>query len=105
MPEAAWDLSRFDDSSVAFLGATPARQVALGPCFARSENAPQCAHCDSGNCGDRWSHEMVASRNSRAGLDLHAMLGKKLTLQTALADRTLSPRSGIVTGATSDEAV
>ena len=48
---------------------------------------------------------MVASRNSRAGLDLHAMLGKKLTLQTALADRTLSPRSGIVTGATSDEAV
>ena len=50
-----------------------------------------------------WTLDLV-TLSPRAGLDIHAMLGKKLTLQTALADGSLHPRSGIVTRATSDEA-
>ena len=50
-----------------------------------------------------WTLEL-STLSTRAGLDIHAMLGKKLTLQTALADGSLHPRSGLVSRATAEEA-
>ena len=48
-----------------------------------------------------WQLE-VSTLSTRSGLDTHAMLGKKSTLQTVLADGSLHPRSGIVTHASSE---
>ena len=49
-----------------------------------------------------WTLEL-STLSTDAALDLHAMLGEKLTLQTALADGSLHPRSGIVTNASAEE--
>jgi type VI secretion system VgrG family protein len=50
-----------------------------------------------------WTLELKTLATD-ARLDIHAMLGQKLTLQTALADGSLHPRSGIVTNAASEDA-
>ena len=44
----------------------------------------------------------ISTLSTRSGLDIDAMLGKKLTLQSVLADGSLQPRSGIVTNAASE---
>ena len=50
-----------------------------------------------------WGLELSAV-SLRADLDINAMLGKKLTLQTALADGGKYARSGIVTHASAEDA-
>ena len=49
-----------------------------------------------------WTLEL-STLSTDARLDIHAMLGQKVTLQTALADGSLSPRSGVVTHASAEE--
>ena len=46
----------------------------------------------------------ISTLSTRCGLDYHAMLGKKVTLQIVLADGSLRPRSGIVTEAIAEDA-
>jgi type VI secretion system secreted protein VgrG len=48
-----------------------------------------------------WTLDLV-TLSPRVGLNLNAMLGQQITLQTALADGSLHPRSGIVMRATSE---
>ena len=48
-----------------------------------------------------WTLDLV-TLSPRVGLNLQAMLGQPVTLQTALADGSLYPRSGIVTQATAE---
>jgi type VI secretion system secreted protein VgrG len=50
-----------------------------------------------------WTLEL-STLSTNAQLDIHAMLGQRLTLQTALADGSLQPRSGIVTHASAEDA-
>ena len=49
-----------------------------------------------------WTLDLV-TLSPRVGLNLNAMLGQQVTLQTALADGSLHPRSGIVMSATSED--
>jgi type VI secretion system secreted protein VgrG len=49
-----------------------------------------------------WTLDLV-TLSPRVGLNLNAMLGQPITLQTALADGSLHPRSGIVMSATSED--
>jgi type VI secretion system secreted protein VgrG len=48
-----------------------------------------------------WTLDLV-TLSPRVGLNLNVMLGQQITLQTALADGSLHPRSGIVMRATSE---
>ncbi len=50
-----------------------------------------------------WTLEL-STLSTRAGLDIQAMLGSRLTLQTALADGALHPRSGLVLAASASDA-
>ncbi len=50
-----------------------------------------------------WTMELVAL-GTDAGLDVHALLGKPLSLLTVLADGSLHPRSGLVFAARAEDA-
>lgn len=62
---------------------------------------------ESWACRDALSEPFeleIHALGTQAGLDIHALLGERVTLQTVLADGSLLPRSGLVFNASAEEA-